>query len=69
MYLYGRKKVDTEKFAWVPLKTLMGHQKDDSGVYAEILKYYEPLSDDDVKQYDLEYLGTDGECTECKVEV
>ena len=68
MYLYGAKKTD-KSIHFYPLKTLMGFEEDPNGEYKEILSYYEPLDEKTVKEYDLEFLGTDepSECESCKI--
>ena len=71
MYLYGAKKTDErfQRIYFYPLKTLIGFEEDPNGEYKEILSYYEPLPEEDVEHYNLEFLGTDepSECESCKI--
>lgn len=68
MYLYGAKKTD-KHIDFYPLKTCMGSEPDENGEYLSILHYYEPLDEETMKEYDLEFLGTDSpaECESCKI--
>ena len=69
MFIYGVKKSNADKMWNYPLKTLMGHKDDENGEYDKIVSYYEQLSDADLAEYDLEFLGTDNpmECESCKI--